>query len=587
MNINYKSKIQYILKKFIKILILFFCLTFIVLKTVFPVLNSREIIIPYGFRKFNICTEYPETWYWIKIIYIFTLVFTNFLLSNYIISLFSNNNKKIKKDKNNKVKKIERNLSKNKNQSKNNKNKDLRLLIGYDEKTGENIYVPESGLYQNFLITGTIGSGKTSSAMYPFTEQLIKYNYLNKENKIGMLILDVKGNYYNQVKEYAKKYDLLDDLIVIELGGKWKYNPLYKPNLKASVLANRLKTILNLFSENNSESYWLDKAEQVLTEAIKLCRLYNDNYVDFIEIHKIITKPEYYKEKIKILREKFIKSKFSVKEIYELNTALEFFYEEYEKLDSRTLAILKSEITRITNTFISDYDIINTFCPPKEKMNFKGFKEVIQKGKIVVLNMNIAEYKNLSKIIAAYLKLDFQTDIMEALAKGNTRKTAFICDEYAEYVTKTDSDFFSLSREAKCINIVSTQSYSSIKNTLKDETAVKVICQNLINKIWFRTDDIFTIEEAQKQVGKEEKVKTSKNISENAKETNYSYILKSLKSRDSSIAESFNMYTQNDFIYESNFFTQDLEVFTALAFLSDGNKIIKPRKIKMLPYFLK
>ena len=512
------------------------------------------------------------------------MIFTNLIVSKFIVNIFIKKNKKSKKIEIKKLKNIDKDTKKNK---VNNNQKELNLLIGYDEKNKKDIFIPESGLYQNFLITGTIGSGKTSSAMYPFTKQLIKYNYLNRENKIGMLILDVKGNYYNQVKEYAKKYNLLDDLIVIELGGKWTYNPLYKPNLKASVLANRLKTILNLFSENNSESYWLDKAEQVLTEAVKLCRLYNNNYVDFIEIHKIITKPDYYKEKIKVLREKFIKSKFSKKEIYELNTALEFFYMEYEKLDSRTLAILKSEITRITNTFISDYEIINTFCPKIENLNFKGFEEVIKKGKIVVLNMNIAEYKNLSKIIAAYLKLDFQTEIMKALAKGSTRRTAFICDEYAEYVTKTDSDFFSLSREAKCINIVSTQSYSSIKNTLKDETAVKVICQNLINKIWFRTDDIFTIEEAQKQVGKEEKLKTSKNISENAKETNYSYILNKLQSRDSSISESFNMYPQNEFIYETNFFTQELEVFQALVFLSDGNKIIKPRKIKMLPYFLK
>ena len=552
--------------------IIFFILNFVILKIVYPVLTSNEIIISYGIKTFDICQENPKVWNILKITYIIVLLFSNMIYSYHI----SNNiiSKEVKK------KKLSKKLKDLQKYDK------LNLLIGYDPNTNENIYVSESGLYQNFLITGTIGSGKTSSAMYPFTQQLLKYNHTHPENKIGMLILDVKGNYYKQVKEYAKKYNLLDDLIVIELNSNITYNPLDKPNLKASVLANRLKTILNLFSENNSESYWIDKAEQVLTEAIKLCRLYNDNYVDFIEIHKIVTIPDYYKEKIKILKELFVKSKFSVKEIYELNTALEFFKEEYEKLDSRTLAILKSEITRITNTFISDYDVIKTFCPPREKVTFKGFEEMIDKGKIVVLNMNIAEYKNLAKIIAAYLKLDFQTDVMEALAKDKQRTTAFICDEYAEYVTKTDSDFFSLSREAKCINIVSTQSYSSIKNTLKDETAVKVICQNLINKIWFRTDDIFTIEEAQKQIGKEEKVKTSKNISENAKETNYSYILKSLRSKNSSIAESFNMYTQNDYVYETNFFTQELETFTALAFLSDGNRIIKPKKIKMFPYFL-
>ena len=45
------------------------------------------------------------------------------------------------------------------------------------------------------------------------------------------------------------------------------------------------------------------------------------------------------------------------------------------------------------------------------------------------------------------------------------------------------------------------------------------------------------------------------------------------------------MYTQNDFIYELNFFTQNLETFTALTFLSDGNKILTPRKLNMFPYF--
>ena len=37
-----------------------------------------------------------------------------------------------------------------------------------------------------------------------------------------------------------------------------------------------------LVTENNSESFWLDKAEQVLAECIKLCRLYNNGYVTFI-----------------------------------------------------------------------------------------------------------------------------------------------------------------------------------------------------------------------------------------------------------------------------------------------------------------
>ena len=563
----------------------FLVLEVISIKIFKPLYEAKEVIITYGIHPFDICSKNPDLWKIIKVTYIFTSSISFFLIGHFvytriILKLFQGFNQ-IKS-------KITQKTNNSKNIKENTKNKNLKkslnLKIGKDEDNNI-VSIPESGLYQNFLITGTIGSGKTSSAMYPFTKQLLEYNSLNPTNKIGMLILDVKGNYYKQVNQYVKKYNLENDLIVLELGSNVYYNPLHKPNLKPQVLANRLKTILLLFSENNTESYWLDKAEEVLSECIKLCRLYNNGYVTFDELHKLVTIPNYYKEKITILRNLFISSKFDHKQIYELNASLNFFEKEFNNLDPRTKGILISEITRITSTFVSDFDVKNTFCSPKSKLTFTGFDEVLSKGKIVVLNMNIFEYNALSKIIATYLKLDFQTEIMKNLSKNMVRTSAFICDEYDKFASKTDGEFFSLSREAKCINILSTQSYSSLKTTLKDEASVKVIVQNLINKIWFRTDDIFTIEEAQKQLGKEDKEKISKSISESAKETNFSYITNTLNSQNSNISESYSTYLQNDYIYEAKFFTQNLETFTALTFLSNGNIIYPPKKLKMFPHF--
>jgi len=461
-------------------------------------------------------------------------------------------------------------------------NSDFNLFIGKDFEEN-NIYLPEKSLFQNILITGTIGTGKTSSAMYPFTEQIISYK---STFKIPVLILDVKGNYHLKVSELCEKYNRQDDLILIELNGRFKYNPLDKPNLKPSVIANRLKTILLLFSPNNSESYWLDMCEEILTECIKLCRLYNNGYVTFAEIHKLVNQENYYKEKILILREKFLNNSFSTSDIYNLLSSLKFFEKEFFSLDIRTLSILKSEISRITNCFISDYDVFNTFCPLQKEKNTFSFESVIKSGKIVVLNMNIAEYRNLSKIIATYLKLDFQSVVMSRLSKNSFfSPVAFICDEYSEYCTASDSDFFSQSREAKCINIISTQSYTSLLKTLDNKYSVQVILQSLVNKLWFRTDDIYTIEDIQKQIGKEDKEKISKSVSENAKETNYSYFSRSLNSNQSSISESINTYLFSDFVYDTKFFTQNLENFSCLAFLSDGNKILKPQKLKLVPYF--
>ena len=551
--------------------ILLFTITFLIIEYFIfsPIYKLNSVFISYGLSPYDICQKQPLLWKYIKLIFIISSTLNLIIIFNLIYSKIPHKNNTKKSNI------ISEKIDKN----------SLQLLIGKNQENNA-IYIPEKGLYQNMIITGTIGSGKTSSAMYPFTKQLIYYKNSSFKEKIGMLILDVKGNYYYQVHEFCKKFNRLDDLIVIELGGKYKYNPLNKPNLKASILANRLKTILLLFSENNSESYWLDKAEQILEHSIKLCRLYNNNYVNFSEIHKLITDKNYYEEKIKMLKTQFQENKLNEENCYNLLTAITFFEKEYYALDQRTLSILKSEITRITNCFISDYEVLHTFNPDKTEENFGGLSDIISEGKIVVLNLNISEYKNLSKIIAAYLKLDFQTEVLSRLAKNNVdRSVAFISDEYHEYVTSTDADFFAQSREAKCINIVATQSYTSLLKTLNNESAVKVIIQNLINKLWLRTDDSFTIEEAQKQIGKEDKEKYSRSISENAKETVYNYFTGSLNSKNSNLTESINSVVQHDFIYDTNYFTQNLDTFNCLAFLSTGSSILPPQQIKLIPYF--
>ena len=545
-----------------------------------PIYLSNSIIIPYSLHPYDICITKPDLWRTIKICFIIFYIISSIIYSNFLYSLFFRkyliNKEKIDKKNNNLIKPISN-------------SKNLFLFVGKNENDNL-VYIPEKSLYQNILITGTIGSGKTSSCMYPFTKQLISFNKNDINSKLGMLILDVKGNYYREVINFAKNVNRLDDLFIIELGKNVKYNPLDKPNLKPSVLANRLKTILMLFSPNNSESYWLDKVEQVLTEAIKFCRLYNDGYVTFLELHKLITIPNYFIDKLDIIKDIFISGKLSKKDCYDAISSVEFFEKEFNSLDNRTSSIIKSEITRITNCFVSDYDVMNTFSPKKEDITFPGFRDLVDNGKIVVLNMNIAEYRNLSKIIATYLKLDFQTEVMNRLNRysdNSFRSVAFICDEFHEYCSSSDADFFAQSREAKCINIVATQSYSSLLNSINNQYAVKVIIQNLINKFWFRTDDINTIDDIQKQIGKEDKIKVSKSISENAKETHYSYFTKSLNSKDSNLSESISEYVQNDYIYDTNFFTMELETFSCLSFLSDGYKILKPMKLKLIPYFLK
>ena len=65
------------------------------------------------------------------------------------------------------------------------------------------------------------------------------------------------------------------------------------------------------------------------------------------------------------------------------------------------------------------------------------------------------------------------------------------------------------------------------------------------------------------------------------------FITNSFTSHDTGLSESINESIHHDFTYDSHFFTQELETFSCLAFLSTGERILKPMKLKLIPYFQK
>ena len=586
------------------VILIYYILSLFILR---DVLYGKNIMFPYALNKFYIDIEYPGIWSKIKAyFYIINILtpLTIILIYNlkkyaiwkklYIKELREEENlnffkvetrKKELKENNTVLKRIFKDKNDYEDKKENSKEV-LEILIGFDEEK-QPVYLDEKSLFQNILITGSIGTGKTSSGMYNITKQLIAYNSYN-DKKIGMLILDVKGNYYDFVRKEAIKNGRLQDLVCIDISGDTYYNPIDKTELSSDIIAGRLKEILLLFSKNNTESFWIDKAGMLLSEVIKFIRLYNENYVTFYEIHKIINDIDYYLKMKKNIKTKLIKNKYSEEDIFNINSSVDYIEKEFLKLDERTKGIIIAEISRITGIFVLNYDINRTFCPEKNKINFKGFRDVVENGKIVVLKMNISKYGDISRIIASYLKMDFQREVLMQVTrknKENIRKTAFISDEYQEYITKNDAEFYAQSRETMCISVVATQSYSSLYNTLKDEFATDVIIQSLVNKIWYRQDDIRTIEKAQKVIGKEEKEKVSQTVSESSKEANYNYILKKFVTQNSNLSESINKYKVLEEKFDVKEFSYNLKVFEAIALISYKNKN-SVLKIKMLPYFL-
>lgn len=435
-------------------------------------------------------------------------------------------------------------------------------IIARDEED-ECFVLQEESLYQNMLITGSIGSGKTSGAIARLTYNLIKSGK-------GGLILDIKGNFVDTVNEMCKRLGRVNDVCVISKKSSCYFELLDK-NISSLELASRLKHVITLLStNNNSDSYWLDKVENVLMNMIVIMK-YLDS-LDLMTLHRLVSEDLFLKETLEKIKKKLKEQVPDDKTAFELAGAISFIQNEYFKLDSRVNTIIKSEITRLTIPLVTDYDIYNQFCVKREKQPIS-----FSNNKIIVLSINIGENKALAKIIATFIKLAYQKYILSNIS--SKKPSFFIADEFQEFCNADDAEFLSLSREAKCINIISTQSYSSLKNALKDQNAANVIIQNLVNKIWFRNDDNYTISEAVKQLGKINVTKENRTISESGQESRKNMLGAGFRNKKSSISKSLNYVQSKENEYDENFFSRELKTFEALTFISTNEGIITKKVI--------
>ena len=119
---------------------------------------TESLIFPYSVHPFDIAKNYEKPWFYIKLIYCINLFITNYLIINSIFTYFKIN------------KKIKKNLKLDKINEKNN----FSLLIGFNSKNKEKIFIPENGLYQNVLVTGTIGSRKNKFCNVSFIKSVNK-----------------------------------------------------------------------------------------------------------------------------------------------------------------------------------------------------------------------------------------------------------------------------------------------------------------------------------------------------------------------------------------------------------------------------
>jgi hypothetical protein len=163
-------------------------------------------------------------------------------------------------------------------------------------KTPQWLTVPERGLFTGIAVFGAVGSGKTTSCLYPFAEQILAYKALNKDERIGGLILEVKGDFCHRVKEILDRCGRGEDYIEISLDSDYRYNPLHN-DLDAYALAFNIASLLNNLFGRGKEPFW----QQAYTNLVKfIILLYKVayGYVTLFDVYRCAISPPFLEQRI-------------------------------------------------------------------------------------------------------------------------------------------------------------------------------------------------------------------------------------------------------------------------------------------------
>jgi hypothetical protein len=284
-----------------------------------------------------------------------------------------------------------------------------------------------------------------------------------------------------------------------------------------------------------------------------------------------------------------------------------WFKDDWRRMETK----LRTSIVEGISVFLSLFDdnpkVKRVFCPKKEcydaKLNADGrygkplpsFSWLIEQGMVCSLNFPVGMNAGLAKAIGVMMKLDFERAVLNRIPhieaeNGNYfRQVLFLCDEYQHFATVGESDptgdekFFSLSRQAKCIAIVATQSISSLKSSLPGESW-RTLLQTFRTKIFLCLSDDFSAKTASELCGREDRLKVSYNLSESGHDATVSILTGKAVSHRANITASKSYNTQTDFRFDMKTFTE-LRNAQSITIAYDGLNPIPPTFCYLKPYY--
>ena len=227
----------------------------------------------------------------------------------------------------------------------------------------------------------------------------------------------------------------------------------------------------------------------------------------------------------------------AARETVERLAAVETWLEkDWLKLDLK----LRSSVVESLSVFLGIFDqpeIRRVFCPegppaedgPGGQGGLRIYRALprldafIASGGVLALNLPVGANAALARTVGVMLKSAWLQAVLRRIGQpGYLRPAAFVCDEYQHFATSGESDpagdekMFALTRQARCIPIVATQSISSLRSVLPSQQACDTLLQTLRTKVFLSLADATSARLAAEMCGQVGRTKASVSFSESS-----------------------------------------------------------------------
>lgn len=392
------------------------------------------------------------------------------------------------------------------------------LLTG--PKQGQSVKVAVSDLFQNTIILGGTGSGKTRSLLLPVVKQLI--NLQNKRD-ISLYVTDAKAVLWKDVAKIAKQLNKNVQVIGVhdnEMGVD------LLDGISPSFAADLIKSVMRQLGGASSDSFWPDMANNSIRHVLNVLRAWErtdggiayaektgERPYSLVSAYRLAlnaSKVDGWMKDIEADILNCVDNQYSyIADLakQDLYASLSYLRDVWPNMAKDTRSGIEANITNALGGFEADNRLREKFASgEKSDITVNDFWG----SKITCVNLPEVELGNAGKIVNVFLKtLLFNAANKRQSADPDIREKqqlAFIADEYQSLITAdisgmSDATFPNISRSTGVFYVAATQGVVGLQQAI-GENATQNFLNNMRNKIFLQIEEVETMNFAKMLAGK-------------------------------------------------------------------------------------